>query len=159
MLKLFSRLQVSGGHICNIGISNDLDLFFSYPNLNTYLTSYMRVNGYNPTLSYDDFVYLTTTKVVVQGASMPFVGHICRIIGCRWSILIGCTIYSLSFMSTYFTIKLWFPLAILSLAAHGLAFSFVYATAIGAAQKWFPQNKRGFVGSIVISGYGFGEEI
>ena len=73
----------------------DFDLYspLSYPNINTYLTSYMRTNGKNPNLTYDDFVYLTTTKVVLQGASMPFVGHLCRIIGCRWSILIGCTIY------------------------------------------------------------------
>ena len=35
---------------------------------------------------------------------------------------------------------------------HGLGFSFVYATAIGAAQKWFPKNRKGFVGSIVLSG-------
>ena len=59
-------------------------------------------------------------------------------------------------MLTYFTIQSYFILAILSLSAHGLAFSFVYATAIGAAQKWFPQSKRGFVGSFVLSGYGFG---
>ena len=60
-------------------------------------------------------------------------------------------------MLTYLTISSWFSMAIISLgAAHGLAFSFVYATAIGAAQKWFPQNKRGFVGSFVLSGYGFG---
>ena len=66
---------------------------FSYPNINTYLTSYMRTNGYNPNLTYDDFVFLTTTKVILQGVSMPFVGHLCRIIGCRWSILIGSVIY------------------------------------------------------------------
>ena len=66
--------------------------------------------------------------------------------------------FSVGFMLTYFTIKSWFVLAILSLAAHGLAFSFVYATAIGAAQRWFPQNKRGFVGSFVLSGYGFGKK-
>ena len=53
----------------------------------------MRTNGHNPNLTYDDFVYLTTTKVVLQGASMPFVGHLCRIIGCRWSIFIGSAIY------------------------------------------------------------------
>ena len=60
-------------------------------------------------------------------------------------------------MLTWLTIKYWFPLAILSLSSHGLAFSFIYATAIGAAQAWFPQNKRGFVGSFVLSGYGFGK--
>ena len=49
---------------------------FSYPNINTYLTSYMRnnaTNGYNDDLTYDDWVILTTTKVVVQGGSMPFI--------------------------------------------------------------------------------------
>ena len=67
------------------------------------------------------------------------------------------SVFSLGFMLTFVTIKYWFCLAVLSLAAHGLAFSFIYATAIGAAQAWFPQNKRGFVGSFVLSGYGFGK--
>lgn len=69
------------------------NIFFSYPNINTYLTSYMRSNGYNPSLTYDDFVFLTTTKVVLQGMSMPIVGQLCRIIGCRWSIFIGSAVY------------------------------------------------------------------
>ena len=62
-------------------------------------------------------------------------------------------------MFTWLTVKYWFPLAILSLASHGLAFSFIYATAIGAAQSWFPANRRGFVGSFVLCGYGFGSLI
>ena len=60
---------------------------------------------------------------------------------------------------TCLTIKYWFPLAILSLSTHGLAFSFIYATAIGAAQNWFPPARRGFVGSFVLCGYGFGSLI
>ena len=73
----------------------DFDLYspLSYPNINTYLTSYMRTNGKNPNLTYDDFVYLTTTKVVLQGMSMPLVGQLCRMIGCRWSIFIGSAVY------------------------------------------------------------------
>ena len=67
--------------------------YFSYPNINTYLTSYMRSTGYNPSLTYDDFVFLTTTKVVLQGMSMPIVGQLCRIIGVRWSIFIGSSVY------------------------------------------------------------------
>ena len=62
-------------------------------------------------------------------------------------------------MLTWLTIKYWFPLAILSLASHGLAFSFIYATAIEAAQSWFPPTRRGFVGSFVLCGYGFGSLI
>ena len=32
----------------------------------------------------------------------------------------------------------------------------MYATAIGAAQKWFSPENKGLAGSLVISGYGFG---
>ena len=41
---------------------------------------------------------------------------------------------------------------------HGFGFIFVYAIAIGTAQKWFPDN-IGLMGSIVVSGYGFGSLI
>ena len=111
---------------------------FSYPNINTYLTSYMRnnaTNGYNNDLTYDDWVFLTTTKVVVQGGSMPFIGVLCRKIGCRMSIFIGSAIYSIGFMLTYFTVQSYFPLAILTLAAHGFAFCFVYATSYWSSSE------------------------
>ena len=68
-------------------------------------------------------------------------------------------ISSSGFMLTYFTIKSYFSLAVLSLSLHGLGFSFVYATAISAAQGWWPRHRRGLVGSIVLSGYGFGSLI
>ena len=65
----------------------------------------------------------------------------------------------MGFMLTFVTIKSYFALAIVSLALHGLGFSFVYATAISAAQKWFPRSRRGLVGSLVLSGYGYGSLI
>ena len=64
--------------------------------------------------------------------------------------------FSIGFMSTCLTVKYWFPLAIISLSCHGIGFAFAYATAIGSAQKWFPQHRKGLVGSLVVSGYGFG---
>jgi len=143
---------ILGGFILCLSFASD----FSYPNINTYLTSYMRSNGYNPSLTYADFVFLSTTKVVITGVSMPFIGNWARQIGTRPSIAIGSAIYSLGFMLTYLTVKHWFLFAILSLSCHGIGFSFVYATAIGAAQSWFPPNRKGLVGSVVVSGYGFG---
>ena len=80
---------VIGGFILCLSLASD----FSYPNINTYLTSYMRTTGYNPTLTYADFVFLSTSKVVVQGVSMPFIGEISRKLGCRPSIAIGSAIY------------------------------------------------------------------
>jgi len=151
-------VSVFGGFILCLAFASD----FSYPNINSYLTSYMRnnnTNEYNPELRYADFVYLSTAKTMMAAVSMPFIGHLCRVIGCKWSIAIGSAIYSAGFMLTWLTIKFWFPLAVLSLSTHGLAFSFIYATAIGAAQNWFPPARRGFVGSFVLCGYGFGSLI
>ena len=68
-------------------------------------------------------------------------------------------ICSVGFILTYFTIQSYFALAVLSLSLHGLGFSFVYGTAIAAAQSWFPRHRRGLVGSIVLSGYGVGSLI
>ena len=85
-------LSVLGGFFLFLAFASD----FSYPNINSYLTSYMRnnnTNGYNQDLKYEDFVYLSTTKTLLQAVSMPFIGHLCRILGCRWSIAIGSAIY------------------------------------------------------------------
>jgi hypothetical protein len=41
-------------------------------------------------------------------------------------------------------------------SCHGIAFSFVYATAIGTDQKWFRPEYRGLIASLGISGYAFG---
>merc|ERR1711915_526856 len=143
---------VLGGFILCLSFASD----FSYPNINTYLISYMRSNGFNPDLTYADFIFLSSTKTLLQGASMPFIGALAKRIGTRASIAIGSTIYSFGFAATYFTSQRWFSTAILSLSCHGIAFSFVYATAIKAAQKWFSPESKGLIASLVISGYGFG---
>ncbi|XP_023334431.1 uncharacterized protein LOC111705948 isoform X2 [Eurytemora carolleeae] len=135
-------LCVVGGFLLFLSFASD----FSYSNLNTYITSYARSSGYeengeyikyNPELTYADFVFVTTTKVLLQGFCMPFLGVVARKIGVRPSILV----------------------VVLTMAMHGIGFCFVYATAIGAAQKWFPRSMKGLVSSLVLSGYGFGSLI
>merc|ERR1712123_452920 len=93
---------VLGGFILCLSFASD----FSYPNINTYLISYMRSTGYNPGLTYADFVFLSSTKTLLQGASMPFIGVLARKIGTRPSIAIGSVIYSTGFVATYFTAQL-----------------------------------------------------
>ena len=141
-----------GGFLLCLAFASD----FSYPALNTYLISYMRSTGRNPGLSYSDFLILSNCKVLVQGLSMPLVGALTARLGCTASLTIGSTIYCAGFLLTFLTCQSVFPLAVLSLASHGLAFSFCYATAVGAAMQWFPARRRGLAGSIVLSGYGFG---
>jgi len=155
---------VLGGFILCLSFASD----FSYSNLNTYITSYMRTtsyeeNGeqvlYNPSLTYADFVFITTTKTLLQGASMPFLGALARKMGVRISIFLGSMVYSGGFLLTALSVQYYYPLVVCTMSLHGLGFSLVYATAIGAAQKWFPPRMKGFVGSLVLSGYGFGSLI
>ena len=115
------------------------------------MTSYMRQTGYNSCLSYKDFFMLVASKMIIQGVSMPFVGNIANKIGPRYSynlsfhfdlqgnfyrfsILIGSGLYSFGYIMTYLSVQSYFALAVLTLSLHGLAFGFVYATAIKSAQ-------------------------
>ena len=60
---------------------------FSYPNINTYLTSYMRQNEYNDCLSYSSFFYLVVAKMSLQSLSMPWLGGLAAKMGPRISVL------------------------------------------------------------------------
>jgi len=144
-----------GGFLVCLSFASD----FSYPNLNTYITSYMRKNGHNDNLAYVDFVFLTTTKNIVQGAVMPWLGGLAKKMGPKLAVATGSAIYSAGYLMTFFTIQHHFALVIFSLALHGIAFCFVYPTAIRTAQAWFPPARKGLVASIVVSGYGFGSSL
>ena len=60
---------------------------FSYPNLTTYLISYMRENDYNDCLGYSSFLYLVVAKIGLQGLSMPWLGGLAAKLGPRISVL------------------------------------------------------------------------
>jgi len=154
-----------GGFILLLSFASD----FSYGNINTYMISYMRTTGYededgefklyNPGLTYADFLFVSVSKTLIQGASMPFLGALARKMGTRLSIFIGSMIYSSGFLLTGLSSRYSFPWAVVTLSMHGLGFSLVYATAIGAAQNWFPAHMKGLIGSLVLCGYGFGSLI
>ena len=106
-----------------------------------------------------DFVFLPITKNLVQGLIMPWVGGLARRMGPKIAIATGSAIYSGGYLMTYLTVQHHFSLAIFSLSLHGVAFCFVYATTIKAAQAWFSPARKGLVTSIVVSGYGFGSSL
>ena len=54
---------------------------------------FSHVLRYNPGLTYADFIFLSSTKTLLQGSSMPFIGALARKIGTRPSIAIGSAIY------------------------------------------------------------------
>ena len=165
-------LVVIGGFLLNVCFSLD----YSYANLNTYVTSYMRQNGNNPNMEYKDFIFLTAGKRMTQGVFTIFGGMISQRLGARMAIVVGCIILIAGYSVTFFSLESNFFLVVLSVGVcHGVGFCLVYVTAVGVAQQWFPAHIRGFfifyvgdnlklflsglISSLVISGYGYGSLI
>ena len=60
------------------------------------------------------------------------------------------TFFSAGYSSTYWALHSSFWLVVFTIGlCHGLAFVSVYAVANGAAQRWFPVERRGLIASIV----------
>ena len=60
------------------------------------------------------------------------------------------TLFSAGYSSTYWALHSSFWLVVFTIGlCHGLAFITVYAVANGAAQRWFPVERRGLIASIV----------
>ena len=134
-------LVVLGGFLLNVCFSLD----YSYANLNSYVTSYMRQNGNNPNLEYKDFVFLTAGKRMTQGFFTIFGGMISQRLGARMAIIVGCIILIAGYSVTFFTLESNFFVVVLSVGVcHGIGFCLVYVTAVGIAQQWFPAHIRGF---------------
>ena len=135
-------LVVIGGALLNVCFSLD----YSYANLNTYVTSYMRQNGNNPNMEYKDFIFLTAGKRMTQGVFTIFGGMISQRLGARMAIVVGCIILIAGYSVTFFSLESNFFLVVLSVGVcHGVGFCLVYVTAVGVAQQWFPAHIRGFI--------------
>ena len=133
-------LVVVGGFLLNVCFSLD----YSYANLNSYVTSYMRQNGHNPNMEYKDFIFLTAGKRMTQGVFAIFGGMLSQRLGARLAILVGCIILITGYSVTFFALESNFFLVVLSVGfCHGVGFCLVYATAVGVAQHWFPAQIRG----------------
>ena len=115
VLRALAQLVASNrrGCQCTLGgflLSLALSLDYSYPNLNTYIVSYLRQNGYkpivlthpplydnspsshNPSVSYEDFIFVTAGKNLTQGLLSWLGGYISIVLGVRTTIAAGCCI-------------------------------------------------------------------
>ena len=54
--------------------------FYSFGNMSTYMTSYMRQHG-SPSITYTDFVVVQSAWGMTQGCVMPLSGFLIRLIG------------------------------------------------------------------------------
>lgn len=129
--------------------------FYSFGNMSTYLTSYMRQAG-APNITYTDFVVVQSAWGMTQGCVMPFSGFIIRAIGEKASMIIGSVIFSSGCALTYFTIEkeLWMVAATYGfVSAFGQNIALIPTLTTG--MKWFPKNKGTAMG-LVVGGFGGG---
>merc|ERR1711872_844764 len=79
--------------------------FYSFGNMSTYMTSYMRKHS-DSTITYTDFVVVQSAWGMTQGCVMPLSGFLINLIGEETSMVLGSIIFSGGCALTYFTIPL-----------------------------------------------------
>jgi len=129
--------------------------FYSFGNMSTYMTSYMRKHG-NPDITSFDFVIVQSTWGMTQGCVMPLSGFLIRAIGEKASMISGSILFSAGCALTYFTInkELWMVAATYGfVSAFGQNIALIPTLTTG--MKWFP-NRKGLAMGCVVGGFGGG---
>ena len=70
---IFGVMSLLGGFLLQFTMGS----FYSFGNMMTYLTSYMRING-SPDLTYADFIVVQSVWGMTQGVFMPLSGYVSR---------------------------------------------------------------------------------
>jgi len=132
-----------------------LGSFYSFGNMMTYLTSYMRHHG-SPDLTYGDFIIVQSVWGMTQGVTMPLSGFLIRWTGPRPAMFLGCAIFSLGTALTYFTLDMGLPWVAFTygfISAFGQGIALIPTMTIG--MRWFPDQK-GMAMGVVVGGFGGG---
>eukprot|EP01062_Namystynia_karyoxenos_P055617 TRINITY_DN4662_c0_g1_i1.p1 TRINITY_DN4662_c0_g1~~TRINITY_DN4662_c0_g1_i1.p1 ORF type:complete len:557 (+),score=158.09 TRINITY_DN4662_c0_g1_i1:86-1672(+) len=135
-------------HIC-------LGTCYTWGNLTTYVTSYMR--GDHPDLVYADTLWPYFVAPFTQALTMFFGGHLQYRFGARLTCILGCVLFGLSVFSAGLATKNG-SLAGLILgygALSGLGMGTAYTTPINTALRYLP-HRRGMINGVVVGGFGLG---
>ena len=89
-IPLYGLLAIIGGFLLQFTMGS----FYSFGNMMTYMTSYMRAHG-SPNITYEDFVVVQSTWGMTQGCVMPLSGFIIHLLGERISMSVGSFLFRL----------------------------------------------------------------
>jgi len=146
-------MSVGGGFLLHL----TLGTLYCFGNLNTYMTSYLRVHVPSQAgIHYSDAIWIPTLATLGQGLFMTLSGHLEDRVGIRITILMGSALMSSGVFLTYFTIQhsLWLTTFTYGFM-FGLGTALAYAPPMGVAMRWFPKIK-GLVNGIIVGGFGAG---
>jgi len=144
-------LALLGGFLITLSLGS----FYSFGNMMTYLTSYMRHHG-SPDLTYGDFIIVQSVWGMTQGFGMPLAGYLIHWIGARPAIATGCLIFSSGNALTYYTLNMGLPWVAVTfgfIGSFGQCIALIPTMHLGMA--WFPKNK-GLAMGVVVGGFGGG---
>ena len=79
--------------------------FYSFGNISTYMTSYMRQHSESPDVTNTEFVVVQSTWGMTQGVVMPLSGFLINAIGPKASMVSGSILFSAGCALTYITIN------------------------------------------------------
>ena len=87
-IPIFGVLSLLGGFLLQFTMGS----FYSFGNMMTYMTSYMRAHG-SPNVTYEDFVVVQSTWGMTQGCVMPVSGFLIALIGEKAAMTSGAFIF------------------------------------------------------------------
>ena len=87
-VPIFGVMSLMGGFLLQFTMGS----FYSFGNMMTYMTSYMRMHG-SPNVTYEDFVVVQSTWGMTQGAVMPISGFIIQFMGEKAAMMSGAFIF------------------------------------------------------------------
>ncbi|CAG0914197.1 unnamed protein product [Notodromas monacha] len=132
-----------------------LGTIYSFGNLTTYITSYIRQRN-DPTFTYEHATWIYTGAVMTQGFLMFAGGQLEKKIGARWTAFCGCLLFSGGVFSTAFAIEVGFWLVVISYGVlFGAGVAFAYIVPLSCGMKWFPESK-GLANGVILGGFGLG---
>lgn len=146
-----STLALIGAFLIHI----TLGTVYTLSNINSYLTSYMRLHG-SPTLTYGGSMWISSFYAVGQGFSMVLGGYLEKRFSARLACFLGCLIHSGSIMGTSWTVNHGSLAVLMSYGfLPGFGCGLAYMTPMSNGFGWFP-NRRGLVAGVILAGFGIG---
>lgn len=156
-MKKLRRLPPRGvlAVVCGFTLHLSLGNIYTFGNLTTYLTSYMRV-AQGMDVDYSQTFWIYTTLALCIGPFVLLGSLTYRRFGCLVTMSVGCVALTGATLISYLTAKaslVW--IAVTYGALNGAGTGFVYSVPILVGYKWFP-NFKGLVSGIIVGGFGLG---
>jgi hypothetical protein len=108
---------------------------YSFPNLNTYMISYMR-NRTDETLTYADFVFISQGRSLIGGLTAPLGGIIAGHIGFKPTLLIASILHSSGYALVYFALDMGIWACAISIAfGAGFGLALMYYNTVVTVMK------------------------